>query len=84
MHTGPAWELAGGVLGQCIGPKHIEFRQLLSTVRAIPEKVWSVQLSFIISDFSMDPEQDLLVVAEWKGLNTCVTAVNADYDEFVD
>lgn len=65
MLVGQVWELYGGVLAQSTPDRVIFFRQLPSHYRGIEEKTWTVDASeFNMRDFSMDPSQDLLVVAE--------------------
>lgn len=61
IEQGPAWELAGGVLGQTSGSHKIHFRQLGSDLRGVPREAWDVNLSLNCRDFTMDPGQDLLV-----------------------
>jgi hypothetical protein len=62
IDDGPAWELAGGVLGQSSRMRHMRFHQLGSELRGISKKTWDVELDFLCRDFTMDPGQDLLVV----------------------
>jgi hypothetical protein len=65
MLTGRIWELFGGVLAQATGKDSLTFRQLPSHHRGIEEKIWTVDISkFNVRDFTFDPSQDLLVVAE--------------------
>lgn len=65
MMTGHVWELYGGVLAQAEEGRRLSFRQLPSSHRGIEEKSWLVDISDIdLRDFSMDPSQDLLVIAE--------------------
>lgn len=60
LEDGPAWELAGGVLGQSVGTTTLRFRQAASKFRGVQEKAWDVDYGFNIRDFTMDPGQDLL------------------------
>ncbi|KAI0345191.1 hypothetical protein BDW22DRAFT_1426877 [Trametopsis cervina] len=65
VREGPAWELAGGVLGQSTDRGHIEFTQLPSRIRgAVDAKMWTARPHFPHVDFTMDPGQDLLVTVE--------------------
>lgn len=63
--TGHLWELYGGVLAQAsANHRSISFRQLPSNHRGIEEKTWTVDVSDLaVRDFTMDPSQDLLVIA---------------------
>ena len=65
MLAGHIWELFGGVLAQATGTDLLTFRQLPSHHRGIEEKIWTVDISRLnVRDFTFDPSQDLLVVAE--------------------
>ncbi|KAI0719847.1 hypothetical protein C8T65DRAFT_635381 [Cerioporus squamosus] len=68
MQLGP-WELYGGVLAQKQGGRKLVFQQLPSAIRGIKAKEWELSdVGTDILDFSMDPAQDLLVVAESREL----------------
>lgn len=62
IDTGPAWELAGGVLGQSVGQNNLRFNRLGSKLQGVSQQTWNVDLGFNLRDFTMDPGQDLLVV----------------------
>lgn len=65
MSIGHVWELYGGVLAQSNLNRAIFCRQLPSHLRGIEEKTWTVDISsFDLRDFTMDPSQDLLAIAE--------------------
>lgn len=66
MSTGTVWELYGGVLAQASEDRRtFSFRQLPSHHRGIEERTWTVDVSNSnVRDFTMDPSQDLLVIAE--------------------
>ena len=64
IRDGPAWELAGGVLAQCIGSNEIEYRQLPSRHRGIEKNTWTTHIPCPVRDFTMDPGQDLLAFVE--------------------
>lgn len=72
IYDGPAWEFTGGVLAQSLGTKTIEFRQLSSSLRQIPENMWTIELPFHLVDFSMDPGQDFLVLVQAGRRKQCV------------
>ena len=57
------WALHGGVLGLARG-KTIVFTRLPSEIKGIPESSWKCEVDFVISEFTMDPAQDLLVILE--------------------
>ena len=67
----PAWDLARGILSLCAGPRTIQFRQLPSSVRGIPERTWELDLDFDIVDFTIDPGQDLMVAIEVTSATEC-------------
>jgi len=64
MLQGSLYELYGGVLVQSnhLGGRSLVFRRLPSHYRNIEEHVWSLDLDFILRDFTLDPAQDLLVL----------------------
>ena len=64
MLQGSLYELYGGVLVQSnhLGSSSLVFRRLPSRCRSIEEHVWSLDLDFILRDFTLDPAQDLLVL----------------------
>ena len=72
VSDGPAWELADGVLAQCAGEKKLEFRQLPSRLRNIPEATWTVDVAFHVVDFTIDSSQDLLVFIQATRSKECV------------
>jgi hypothetical protein len=54
------------VLAVQVDPKFIDFRPLGSNLRAATcRSSWTVNLGFGVEDFTMDPEQDLLIAAEY-------------------
>ncbi|KAK7690728.1 hypothetical protein QCA50_005827 [Cerrena zonata] len=60
-----AWEFSCNVLAQAKDDRTILFVQLPSSIQQTPEKRWEISdIGFKIDDFSMDPDQDLLVVGE--------------------
>lgn len=61
IEEGPAWELAGGVLGQSIGQSRLRFDQFGSKLRGIPRRRGEIEVGFNLRDFTMDPGQDLIV-----------------------
>lgn len=64
MLHGSLYELCGGVLAQSThtGGGGLVFRRLPSHYRSIQEQVWSLELDFMLRDFTLDPAQDLLVL----------------------
>lgn len=64
MLQGSLYELYGGVLVQSnhLDGRGLVFRRLPSHYRSIEEHVWSIDLEFILRDFTLDPAQDLLVL----------------------
>ena len=64
MLQGSLYELYGGVLVQSnqLGGHGLVFRRLPSYYRNIEEHVWSLELDFVLRDFTLDPAQDLLVL----------------------
>ncbi|KDR85356.1 hypothetical protein GALMADRAFT_108380 [Galerina marginata CBS 339.88] len=66
MRNGGLWELYGGVLGQSTQEGTLVFSQLPSDLRSIEAKEWTLGPDFgiTISDFAMDPMQDLLILIE--------------------
>lgn len=64
MLQGSLYELYGGVLAQSnhLGGRGLVFRRLPSHYRSIQEQLWSLDLDFILRDFTLDPAQDLLVL----------------------
>lgn len=63
---GGQWELYGNLLAESNAERtQIRFRQLASQSRNIEDRVWVVDVQGLqISDFGVDPMQDLLVIAE--------------------
>jgi hypothetical protein len=54
------------VLAMQVDSEVIEFRPLDGTLRAATcQSSWTVNLGFDVGDFTMDPEQDLLIAAEY-------------------
>lgn len=64
MSQGSLYELYGGVLAQSnySSGRGLVFRRLPSQYRSIQEHVWSLELDFILRDFTFDPAHDLLVL----------------------
>jgi hypothetical protein len=57
--------LVGGVLGLTSQSGFsIHFTQVPSSFRGIEERSWTIEISFQVGYFTMDPSQDLLVVFE--------------------
>ena len=61
IEDGPAWELAGGVLGQSVGQKQLRFNRLGSKLQSVVPHSWIVDVDLNVRDFTMDPGQDLFV-----------------------
>ena len=65
MNVERYWDLRRGVLAQVSDASTIECIQLASVIRETEEKRWQVpDVGFRIDEFTMDPEQDLLVILE--------------------
>ena len=61
------WELLGGVLTQVTAKDTFEVHQLPSELRGIPHQSWTLKIDRPRNeDFGIDPDQDLLVIAESK------------------
>ena len=57
------WELAGDILAYQKRDNTLVFNQLPAYYRGqLPEKQWSLALDLPVSDFTIDPSQDLLVL----------------------
>lgn len=59
------WELSRGVIAQAKGPRSMVCVQLPSLIQQSEEKRWELpNVGIDIAEFTMDPEQDLLVLIE--------------------
>lgn len=60
-----ACELARNVLAQARDGRTILFAQLPSYIQQTKEKRWEISdIGYVIEDFGMDPDQDLLIIGE--------------------
>ena len=65
MNGDGCWELLHGVLAQVRTPSTITCIQLASVIRQTEENRWQIpNVGFRIAEFTMDPEQNLLVMLE--------------------
>jgi hypothetical protein len=74
MLSGDTWELFGGVLALADGPKTLVLRQLPSRLRGLETSEWKIDVDVPVRDFSMDKDQDLLVIvdgSEWVEAFAC-------------
>lgn len=59
------WEFSRNVLAQARRSRDLVFVQLPSIIRQTEQKRWEISdVGFQIHDFTMDPDQDLLVILE--------------------
>ncbi len=67
-----SWELCGGVFAEEENRRTLHFWQLPSQIRGIQWREWTLNdVGVSMSDFGIDPAQDLLVIAEDIG---CVSS----------
>jgi hypothetical protein len=61
------WDCLGGMLANVLADesfRSLVVRQLPSILRGIKRTEWRVDMNFRIYDFTLDPQQDLLIVIE--------------------
>ena len=75
MLSGDTWELCGGVLAIADGPNTLMFKQLPSRLRGLETSEWKVCFDVVALDFSMDKEQDLLVIIDASEWVKCVLVI---------